>query len=153
QEHATGDEGDVLAGHGQQVVEAGGAEALAELGREPLILAEDDSLQHRSTLAVQTVRNRTSEPGSQTIRDAAEAAPPADGAPGARAQDDVHALPPQVRPLVEAVLRGARQAKLSTRGDDGALRRRAPRRQLELRALRDAEGSEPPHPDADALLE
>ena len=52
-------------------------------------------------------------------------------------QDDVHSLPAQPAPLVEAVRRPARQAHDDKRVDECALRRRAAERQLELDALAD----------------
>ena len=68
-------------------------------------------------------------------------------------EDDVHALPAQPAPLVEAVRRPARQ----THDDEGihecALRRRPAERQLELDALADRPSFETVDAGRDAQLE
>ncbi len=106
---AAGDEHDVLARDGQQVVEARRAKPGAELVRQALVLAEDDPGDHRTALAVNTGRHRARELGPQPICESGDPAAVADDAPARRRHDDVHAVAAQPGALVEAVLGPARK--------------------------------------------
>src|SRR5581483_2861603 len=88
QQHAPGDERDVLSGDGEQVIEARGAEALPELVREALVVSEHDALENRASLARHSPSDRGSQPRSQPVADPADAAAAADDAPAVAAQHD-----------------------------------------------------------------
>ena len=137
EDHPSDDIGDVLARHSEQVVEAGGPEAVAELLVEAFVLAEDDACEHRPAL---TGRDRVQGAGDaapQPVRDRTEPSSPADHPEAPSTQDDVDPLAPEVRRLVEAAFRlGAARAR---DGDDEleqrTLRRGPLRGQVEARAL------------------
>ena len=129
---------DVRAAHGEQVVEAGGAEALLERVRETAVLAEHDSLDHAAAFSREPGRAVAREPGVQPVGDAAEPAAPADPAPGVGAQHDVHAVAAQPGSLVEAVRRPARRTQHAEHRQARALRRRPAVGQLEQHRLAQA---------------
>jgi hypothetical protein len=69
--------------------------------------------------------------GAEPVGDAADAAAPADDAPAAPVKDDVDAPSREPASLVEAVGGTSWRSHSCPEGEDGALRRRAPERQLE----------------------
>ena len=109
-DRARGDECHVLSGNREQVIEARGAEAVAQLLRERLLVAEDDAFDHAAALAVKAGRDRRREPRAQPVGDAREPAAVADQPPAIRAQDDMHAVAREPGAFVEPVLRRLRQA-------------------------------------------
>ncbi len=144
-EHAQRQEGDVLAGHGQEVVEAGGLEVVAQVVRQPLVLAQDDPGEHGVPLAFEPGRDRACDVRAQAIREAADAAAPADDPPVAPVQDDVDAAAREPATLVEAVLRTSRRRDGRPELQHGSLGRRAAERQFEQHALAESTLVEAPH--------
>ena len=137
-----GDEHDVLAGHREQVVETRSSESLPQIVRERLLVAEDDPFHDPAALAVQPGRDRARQPSTQAVGDAAEPTAPTDLSPAISSQNHVHAVSPKPGRLVEAVLRRLRQTHRDDGLDQGALRRRAAERQLELDGLAEAQAAE-----------
>ena len=127
------------------MVEARGAKAVPQVGRERLLVAEDDAFDDSAPLAVQPACGRSRERGAQPVGDAPEAAAMAGERPPVGAEDDVDALVPEPGALVEAVRGRPRQANRGDRLEQGALRRRAAERQLEENRLVEAEEPEPRH--------
>ena len=117
------------------MVEPGRLEVVAELVREPLVLAEHDAGEHGAPLPVEPRGDRARDMRAEPIRDAADAAAAADDPPVAAVQDDVDAAAREPAALVEAVLRAARRGDRRSQVEDGALRRRAADRKLEQHAL------------------
>jgi hypothetical protein len=118
-----------------------------------LVVAEDDAEQDTPALALQVVRDRSREPAVQAIAQAAEPAAVADDPPGVAFQDDMDAVPPEPRSLVESMAGAARELRLCSHFDDCALRRRPAERKLELRRLIETEQSEPADADRDLEVE
>ena len=152
-ERARGYERHVLAGDGEQVVEARGPESLPQVWRERLFVAEHDALDHTAALAVEPRCDRPGEQRSQLVGDAAEAAPVADELPAVCSEHDVDALVPEPGALVEAVCFRPRQANGRDRLEHGALRRRASERELQESGFAKAETSEARHLGRDPKLE
>ena len=100
---ASPDRRDLQPVNGETVVETRGAEvveqALVGAGRA----AEDDRLDHISTLALQARRRVAAEPASDAIADARDAPTPTEDAERLTAQDRVDALPAQPLRFVETV--------------------------------------------------
>jgi hypothetical protein len=124
------------------VVEPRGAEVVAQLVGEPLVLAQHDTGDHRPPVALQAGRDRPCEPRPEPVGDTRRPTALADSAPAGSAQDDVHTAPAQQRPLVEAVLRAAGTLDLRNHVQLGALRGRAAGRQLQEDRLVEAVRSE-----------
>ena len=122
-EHTDREERDVLPRDGQEVVEPGGLEVGTELVREPLVLAEHDSREHRASLASEPRGDRARNMRTEPVGDAADPAAPADDPPVAAVEHDVDAAARQPAAFVEAVLRTARSADRDPQDEDGALRR------------------------------
>ncbi len=152
-EHPRRHEHDVRPAHGQQVVEAGGAEPLLQRVREALVLTEHDALDHAAALPTEARRTVAREPGVQAVGDTAEPRAAADSAPGIGVQHDVHAVPMQPCPLVEAVRRPARRTQHTEHRQACALRRDAAGRQLEQHRLVRALDAPADDERADARLE
>ena len=110
-EHTDREERDVLPRDGQQVVEPGGLEVGAELVREPLVLAEHDSREHRAPLAAEPRGDRARNVRAEPVRDAADPAASAHDPPVAAVEHDVDAAAGQPAAFVEAVLRTARSRR------------------------------------------
>ncbi len=134
-EHAEREEGDVLPGHGQQVVEPGRLEVGAKLVGETLVLAQHDPSQHRAPLPGQSGGDRLRDVQAKPVGDAGDAAAVSDDAPVAAAEDDVDAATGEPALLVEAVVRAARRSHGRSEREDGALRRRPAERELEQDAF------------------
>ena len=92
---------DVLAGNRQEVVEAGGAEVVAELLVEPLVLSEHDTGDDSAPLTVQPGGEGASDASPQCVREPSDPAPVADDAVATRTEHDVDALSLQIGSLVE----------------------------------------------------
>ncbi len=122
-EHTDREERDVLPRDGQEVVEPGGFEVGTELVREPLVLAEHDSCQHRAALASEPRGDRARNMRAEPVGDTADPAAPAHDPPVTAVQHDVDAAARQPAAFVEAVLRTARSADRDAQDEDGALRR------------------------------
>ncbi len=84
------------------MVEPGGAERVANIVVQPLVLAEHDACEHGATLTFDAVQP-PNEGAAQLVGEAADPTPRADDAPLVRAQQNVHATPAQERALVEVV--------------------------------------------------
>ena len=123
-------------------VEAARPEVVAERSLDPVLLAEHDPGQDRAPLSRRPAGERLLDVRVQPVGDATDPAPPADEARVVAAQHDVDALPRQPRTLVEAGLGPARRDRLRAQLEDGALRGRAPGRQLEQDALPELQLSE-----------
>ena len=117
------------------MVEPGAAEARLQVVVETGVVTEHHPFEDRAPFSRETGCRGAAEPGPQSVGDTAEPAAAADDVPLVDVQDHVHALPPQPRPLVEAVVRPARQLDDREQAQDRALRRRAAGRELELHAL------------------
>ena len=144
-EHAEREERDVLPRDGQEVIEPGRLEAVPELVREPLVLAEHDAREHRAPLPFEPRGDRARDMRTKSIGDAADAPAAADDPPVATVEHDVNAAARQPAALVEPVFRPARRVHPRTEGEDGALRRRAADGQLEQNTLPQRAVTEPPH--------
>ena len=127
------------------MVEARGLEAVAELVREPLVLAEHDAHEHRAPFPFEPRGDRARDVRAKPIGDAADTAAPADDPPVAAVEHDVNAAARQPAALVEAVFGAARRVDPRTEGEDGALGRRAAHRQLEQDTLPERAVPEPAH--------
>jgi hypothetical protein len=155
QERAADDVGDVLTGDREQVVQTRGPEALLELCRETLVIAQDNSGNDGPALAGHAGRERPLERAADPVGKPAQASPPAHDAEGVRPQHDVNPLAPQIRGLIEcALVRLARQPQPGGELEHGSLGRRSATRQLEAGRLvygqsREAEDA---HGDADGEL-
>ena len=145
-EHPGREQHDVRARHREQVVEPTAAERLLEPGRQAVVVAEHDPFQDRAPFSRQPGCGGAAQPRAQPVADPREpAAAPTGVAPVVDAKDDMDALPAQPGALVEAVRRPARQPHERQHVDEGALRRRAPKRQLELDALVDVSPGKAEH--------
>ena len=133
------------------MVETRGAEVIAELLIESLVLSQHDAGDDRSPLAAEPWCERPIEPPPQSVCEPSDPAPMADDAVVKRAKDDVHTLPPQIGSLIESFSLFCTTGATNT-GDhleQRALRRRATARELEARKLVRSLGPEPVHPDRD----
>ena len=130
-ERSAGDNRDVRAAHGEQVVEPARAEALLERVAQTLVLPEDDALEHGLPLTAEPRRAVAREPAVQPVGDTADTAAAADHTPRFGAQDGVDTVVAEPCALVEAVGRPARLPQLAEERQGRPLRRRAPGRQLE----------------------
>ncbi len=130
-EHGAGQKGDVLTGDGEQVIEPCSLEALLQLVGEPLVLAQHDSREHGSTLALESRRDRAGHVGAQPVREPTDPTAPSDDAPVPAAKNHVNPAPHQPAPLVEAAPGRARRDDRRPQGEDRALRRGTTERQLE----------------------
>jgi len=136
-EHAGGDERDILARNGEQVVQARGAKAVAKRLRHLAVVSEHDADEYLSALARRSRRERSGQPRVQAVGDATEATPASDGTPPVDPQDDMHPMAPEIPSLVEAMLGGARRLDLRQHIEAGTLGRRASESQLEQHRLSD----------------
>ena len=117
------------------MIEAGRLEARLELLGEPLVLAQHDSREHGSTLALESGRDRAGHVGAQPVRQPTDPAAASDHAPVPAAENHVDAAPRQPAPLVEAASGRARRDDRRPQGEDRALGRRSTERQLEKDGL------------------
>ena len=131
QEHSSRDERDVRARYREQVVKAGGAKVVPEIGGEPLVLPEDDAEQDRPPLAGVPDAIAVRDGSTQAIGHAGEAAPMAYDTPVPSSDDHVYAVPTEPRPFVETVFGSARRDDRAGELEHGALRRRSSKRELE----------------------
>ena len=131
QQRAARDEHDVLPRDREQVVEPGRPEALPQVVREALVLAEDHAFHDGAPYSGQAAADDAREPAMECVRDPSQAAAPADEPPAVAAQHDVHAVPSKPRALVEAVGRSARKHELTDHLESSAERRRTAERELE----------------------
>ena len=128
-ENGTGDRRDLEAVNREAVVQARCAEVGEQRLPDEVGPSEDDRLHDIAALAAQTADAVARKPPLDVVAEAVDPAAPADDAPRTlRAQDDVDALSPQPRRLVEPVRRAGRRAELREQRDVGALRRRASER-------------------------
>ena len=144
-QHTESQEGDVLTRDCEQVIEPGVLEVVAELVREPLVLAEHDPGQHRTPLPFEPRGDRTRNMRAEAVREPADPTAAADDPPVAAAEDDVDAAACEPAALVEAVFRTARGGNRGPQSEDGALRRRASERKLEQDPLADRDCTEAAH--------
>lgn len=98
-------------------------------------------------------RNRAGQERAQAIRDACKTSAPADQSPPVGAEHDMDAVPPQPRPLIEAVLRRAGSTHCRDRLDERTFGRRATERQLQQHGLAEAKLPEPTYLCRDTKLE
>ena len=85
------------------MVEARSAEAVAQVRRERLLVAENDALDDSAAFAAQPACGRSRQRGTQAVGNAPEAAPVSNELPAVGVEDDVDALVPEPAALVEAV--------------------------------------------------
>ena len=86
------DDGDVLAGHCEQVLEAACLEGVPQLPVDARVLAEDDAREQAASLPRRSAGERRLHVRAQPVADATDPAPPADDAPAVvAAQHHVHA--------------------------------------------------------------
>jgi hypothetical protein len=138
EQQRTGDDvADVLARDGEQVVQAGCSETLAQLIVQTLVFAENDPGHDRPPFAVETTRQGARDRSPHAVGDAPEPTAPADDDEALRAEDDLYASLLQIGGLVEAaaVLYRAWPAHGGDELDHGALRGSAADRKLEPRRL------------------
>src|SRR4029079_9333040 len=75
------DDGDVLAGHCEQVLEAARLEGVPQLPVDARVLAEDDAREQTASLPRGSTGERRLHVRAQPVADATDPAPPADDAP------------------------------------------------------------------------
>ena len=124
EQHAAGDERDVLTRHGEQVVEPRGTERVPQVFVEPFVLAEHDPEQHGTPLAGDARRERGGDRSPEPVGNAAEPSAAADDLWVATSQDHVDAVAPKPRALVEAIVAGPRRGHEDRKLEDRALGRR-----------------------------
>ena len=144
-ERAARDQSHVLAGDGQQVIEPGGAEAVAQVVGQSLVFAENDALDHAAPLSAQAERGRPAEPQVQPVGESGRPSAASDRAPAIAVKDDVDSLPSQPRAFVEAVHGTARQREAAQHGERRTLRRRPAGGKLEQDRLVDPQPTEAQH--------
>ena len=93
---------DVLSRDGQQVVEPGRPERVAQLRRQPLVGAEHDAGEHGPPLSSDAGRERPLDMTTEPIGDASEPASPPDLSPDLAVEEHGDSLPAKPAPLVEA---------------------------------------------------
>ena len=135
------------------MVEARNPETLAQLLGEPLFVPEHNSFDDPSPFAAESRRDRPSETRAEPIGHSAQPASSSDLVPPIGAQDDVDAVPPEPRPLVESVLRRARKPHGGDSLEDRSLRRRAAEGQLQQDRLTQSQPAEAAHLPRDTKLE
>jgi hypothetical protein len=118
-----------------------------------LLVAQHDALDDPSPLSVQSRGDRSPQPATQPVGDAAEPAPMAYDPPPVSVEDYMDAVAPEPGAFVEAVLCRPRTPYRHDRLEHGALRRRPARRKLEQDGLAEREPSEAAHLRRDAQLE
>ena len=125
--------------------EAGGLEVVTQVVRQPFVLAQDDPGEHGVALALEAGRDRACDVRAQAIREATDAAAPADDPPVAPVQDDVDAAARKPATLVEAVLRTSRRRDGRPKLQHRSLWRGAAERQFEQHSLTESTLVEAPH--------
>jgi hypothetical protein len=97
QEKRAGDDvGDVLPGHGEEVVETRRPEAVSEPLLDPLVLPQDDPRDDGTPLSGHPGRKPSGNEGAEGVGEAPDAPSAPDHAVGVSRQDDMYALPAQV---------------------------------------------------------
>ena len=151
---AAPDGGDLQPVDGETVVEARCPEVREQVLIDAGGAAEDDRFDHVAPIARQTRRRVASQPASDAVADAGDAAAPPDHPERLSAQDRVDALPAQPLRLVEAVRRSGRSPQLSEEPEPRALWRRRPsERELQQGLLVGAHGSPAEHEHPHPLIE
>jgi len=127
------------------VVEAGCAETLPQVFRERLLVTEHDALDDAAAHSVKARGNRARQRMPDAIGDPSETATPADGPPAIGAKHDMDAVSAKPGCLVETALGRAREAHGCDGFDQGALRWRAPDRELQQNCFAEAQPAEASH--------
>src|SRR5262249_12855690 len=150
---STSNRGDFEPVHGETVVEARRAEVVEQTLIDVGGPAEDDRLDHVSSLAAQTRGRVAAQPATDAVADAGDASAPPDQPVRLTAQDCVDALPAQPLRLVEAVRRSRRSLQLAEEPEQRALRRRSPEWELEQGRLVHVKASPAKHERLHPLVE
>ena len=129
------EEGDVLPGDGQEVVQPRGAEIVLHVGRQALVLPEHDSEHDAATGAARSARHSAFDPVPEDVAEAGDSTASPDLTPARRIEDDVDSLTREPRSLVEAAFLRTRRRDPDGCLEDGSPRRRPPDRQDEQDAL------------------
>jgi hypothetical protein len=148
--HPARNEGDVLTGDRQEVIQTGGAEVLAHALGQALVLAEHDSEHERSSQPVGPALDRRDDAFPKAIADAPDPAAPSDLPPGRRVDDDVDPLPREPGVFVEALVGASWLPDAHDGLQDRATRRRTTDREHEQDALAHLRASVPAHLCGDA---
>ena len=122
-EHPGGEERDVLPGHGQEVVKAGGAEVVLHICRQPLVLAENDAEDDPPPNAGRATRDCPLDPVAQPIAQTRDPPTASDLTPARGVEHDLDALALEPGALVEPVPRRFRLRDADRRLQDGSARR------------------------------
>ncbi len=128
------------------MVEPRRLEGAAEVGVDSLVGSEHDADDERLPLTRRPEGERVGNRRAQPVADATDPAPPADDVPGsAGVQDHVDPTPLEPCSLVESGLGPSRGDRARSELEHGALRRRAPGRQLEQHPFAQLDAVESTH--------